>query len=382
MKRILLSVISLFPAVLIVMTTVLMMGMLKETGEKQETVEPLLTKTESPEFLGKEDEEEKRPQGQILIHNAPLYKINPEDVEVGGLDEENPKDVEVESTDMSPEDVGSEDLGEGSLEEGIEENLEKGTVVTVIEQGAEFWRVEHQGREGYVKGEFIACVEEFDENLLKQVKLIVIDAGHQAKGDNATEPLGPGSSEPHARVTGGATGTRTGVLESELTLKIALQLEEELEERGYVVIQVREKQDVNISNMERSQVANWYKADAFIRIHANGSENQSARGAQTICPAEDNPFPIRDRYDECYLLSECVLDAYIAATGFQKEYVSERNDLAGINWCEVPVTLLEMGYMSNPEEDVIMQDTACQRKMVAGIANGIDQYFKQMGGKQ
>ena len=211
--------------------------------------------------------------------------------------------------------------------------------------------------------------------------LVVIDPGHQQYANTEQEPVGPGASETKIKVSGGTTGTATGVPEYELTLDIGLQLRDKLLERGYQVIMVRDTNEVDISNSERAEIANEADADVFIRLHANGSPDSSVTGAMTICQTPANPYN-GDVYEQSRALSENILDSYIYKTGINRQYVWETDTMSGINWSEVPTTILEMGFMSNTGEDRSMQDDDMQQKMVEGIADGIDEYMKRVPPKE
>ena len=204
--------------------------------------------------------------------------------------------------------------------------------------------------------------------------LIVIDAGHQRHGNYDKEPNGPGSDELKAKVTSGTQGVATRLEEYKLNLTVSLKLQAELEARGYEVVMVRTEHDVDISNAQRAEVANELYADAFIRIHANSSEDQSQHGALTICQTKKNPYNSH-LYKTSKALSEKVLDGMCAAAGCRRLYVWETDTMSGINWCQVPVTIVEMGFMSNPDEDRRMADDTYQNALVLGIANGLDAYF-------
>lgn len=203
---------------------------------------------------------------------------------------------------------------------------------------------------------------------------IALDAGHQKYANSGTEPVGPGAAVRKMKVAGGATGTATRTPEYKLTLKVAKKLKKLLTAKGYQVYMVRNTNNVNISNKQRAVRANKSGADIYIRIHADASASSAVRGASMLYPSASNPY-VKSLSKPSRKLSDCILKSYCKKTGIKSRGLIKRDDLTGTNWSKVPVTLIEMGFLSNASEDRFMNKTANQEKMAAGIADGIDDYF-------
>lgn len=284
---------------------------------------------------------------------------------------------------------------------GNEVNLRKsagpsGEVVTQLKKGvslkrtgySDTWsKVTYEGQECYISSQFLSTTEPETEPETaapsadvpsadgnKSGRLIAIDPGHQAKGNSEKEPIGPGSSTKKAKVASGTQGNSTGIPEYKLTLAVSLKLKDELISRGYQVYMIRETNEVNISNAERAEMANNSGADIFVRVHANSLSDTSVHGALSMCMTSKNPYNA-NLYKKSSALSKLVTNGICDRTGFKNRGVQEVDNMSGINWCKIPVTIVEMGFMSNTEEDQKMATEEYRDKIAKGIADGIDAYY-------
>lgn len=274
---------------------------------------------------------------------------------------------------------------EASLTGNIITSLSKGAVLTEDSVTGEWAGVTYNGQKGFVNTQFLAeapvvAEGKTDPNPVTPPVIsggghvVCIDPGHQGKGDSTPEPIAPGASTTKARVAGGTSGTTSGLKEYQLTLAVGQLLKDELESRGYTVYMTRTSHDVNISNKERAQYATTVGAEISVRIHANGSNSAAVSGALCLAPSASNPY-VGNLAKQSQNLSAKVLAGYCAATGFSNKGVQANDSMTGINWCTMPVTIIEMGFMTNPSDDLNMANADFQRKMAKGIADGIDAYF-------
>ena len=208
----------------------------------------------------------------------------------------------------------------------------------------------------------------------RQLKGLVIgiDAGHQAKANYDKEPVAPGSSEKKAKVSSGTQGVSTRTPEHEVNLKVALLLQDYLEDAGATVIMSRTSADVNISNVQRAQKMNEAKCDLVLRIHCNGSTNASVTGAFMLVPSGKSTTAIAA---ESKAAAATILKSFLAQTGAKDLGITPRDDLSGFNWSTVPVCLIEMGHQTNVQEDKKLASSDYQQKCARGLSEGIRNWY-------
>jgi N-acetylmuramoyl-L-alanine amidase len=207
--------------------------------------------------------------------------------------------------------------------------------------------------------------------------VVVLDPGHDLRANAATEPIGPGSATRKIKDGGGTRGVVSGLTESELNLRVALRLRPLLEEAGLRVVMTRTKTaGTSIGNVARAQIANRAGAALFLRIHADGSTDDNARGTHTLYPALRRGWT-DDVYAQSKRAARIVQSELVRALGFPDRGLQERSDFTGFNWSDVPVILAELGFMTNPTEDRLLATVAYQRRAALGLCRGTLRFLRR-----
>lgn len=175
-------------------------------------------------------------------------------------------------------------------------------------------------------------------------KVIVIDAGH-----------------------GGAdTGAMRGnTLEKDLTLDIALRVEQILQERGLKKVVMTRRSDETLSLARRVEIANEKNADIYVSIHINASVKTEIKGIETHYYTEKG-------YDVAKIIHEELIeniDTEDRGLFKSKFYV--------INHTEAPAVLLELGFISNEYERSKLCSDTRQKESAEAIAEGIINYLTE-----
>jgi N-acetylmuramoyl-L-alanine amidase len=178
-------------------------------------------------------------------------------------------------------------------------------------------------------------------------KKIIIDAGH---GGHDTGAIGP-----------------TGLKEKDITLDTALLLKEELERAG-AIVKLTRSNDVFLELAERTFIANSSDYDAFISIHAD-SYSRTSRGTTTYYNVSSNFNGPKSEQLAKIVQKHIVAQLGTYNKGYKQQefYVNRKNEL--------PSILVELAYVSNPNEEALLKTKAFRQKAAVGIREGLEEYF-------
>jgi N-acetylmuramoyl-L-alanine amidase len=200
--------------------------------------------------------------------------------------------------------------------------------------------------------------------------LVCLDPGHGTPPaiGRQLEPIGPGSRTLKIKDGGGTAG------EAPVALAIALRARRLLLARGYRVAMTRTGPTIRLGdgdgNIARARFCNRRHAALMVRIHADGSTVRSLHGVSTLVPAWHRGWT-DDVYAASVRAGRAVQAAVVSTTGALDRGVVQRSDLTGFNWADVPVVLVETGFMTNPTESQRLKTASYQQRVALGLTRGV-----------
>jgi len=205
--------------------------------------------------------------------------------------------------------------------------------------------------------------------------VVVVDPGHDLRANTATEPIGPGSSTRKILDGGGTRGVVTGVREADLVLDVSLRLRRMLERAGVRVVMTRTRTaGRSMGNIARARIANRTGAALFLRVHADGHPDPTVRGSHTLAPALRRGWT-DDVYSASRRAAGLVQPELVRSLGFPDRGVAERADFTGFNWADVPVILVELGFMTSPNEDRLLDRAPVRARAALGLCRGTQRFL-------
>ena len=194
-------------------------------------------------------------------------------------------------------------------------------------------------------------------------KIVYLDAGH-------------GGYDPGA--------SYFGISEKSLTLAIQSHVKAKLESEGYQVVTTRTS-DTYVDLTDRSRAANASESDIFVSIHINASGSSAAQGIETYYYQPYAEYPSRinatyhanpTRLSMSDTLANAIQSSLINATGAQNQGV-KRQTFAVLRETTAPAVLLELGFLSNPQEAARLNTSAYQETLANAIVAGIKSYYEK-----
>lgn len=186
----------------------------------------------------------------------------------------------------------------------------------------------------------------------------------------------------HGLPDGGAVGAN-GTIESTLNIKIAKLLQNELHKNGYTVIMTRTDENTISDNgetiaarkkndmYERLKIINSSDADMFVSIHMNKFTDSRYRGAQVIYSGnfEESAFLAAEIQKALHNLPE---------NKSKRTQAKAPSGIFLLKNAQIPAVIIECGFLSNFDEEKLLNTTQYQKKLAKAVADGIECYYERM----